>query len=55
MVPDFGLPGGTAASHVEEIWREDFEGLYEEGGDVCFVLTTRRSSDALTGCAGSSA
>jgi peptidoglycan-N-acetylglucosamine deacetylase len=39
MVADFGLPGGKPASHVEEIWREDFNGLYEEGGDVCFVLT----------------
>jgi peptidoglycan/xylan/chitin deacetylase (PgdA/CDA1 family) len=39
MVPAFGMPGGKAASHVEEIWREDFDGLYEEGGDVCFVLT----------------
>jgi hypothetical protein len=38
MVPDFGLPGGTAASHVEEIWPEDFEGLYEEGGAVCFFV-----------------
>lgn len=39
MVPAFGLPGGKAPSHVEEIWREDFNGMYEEGGDVCFVLT----------------
>jgi peptidoglycan/xylan/chitin deacetylase (PgdA/CDA1 family) len=39
MVPAFGLTGGKAPSHVEEIWREDFDGMYEEGGDVCFVLT----------------
>jgi len=39
MVPAAGLPGGKAPSHVEEIWREDFNGMYEEGGDVCFVLT----------------
>lgn len=39
MVPSAGLPGGKAPSHVEEVWREDFDGLYEEGGDVCFVLT----------------
>ena len=39
MVPGFGLPGGKAPSHVEEVWREDFNGMYEEGGDVCFVLT----------------
>jgi peptidoglycan/xylan/chitin deacetylase (PgdA/CDA1 family) len=39
MVPSAGMPGGKAPSHVEEVWREDFDGLYEEGGDVCFVLT----------------
>jgi len=39
MVPSAGLPGGKAPSHVEEVWREDFDGLYEEGGDACFVLT----------------
>jgi len=39
MVPSHGLPGGKAPSHVEEIWREDFNGMYEEGGDVCYVLT----------------
>ena len=26
-------------SKVEEIWREDFLGMYEEGGDICYVLT----------------
>ncbi len=39
MVPAAGQPGGKAPSHVEEIWREDFDGMYEEGGDICFVLT----------------
>lgn len=39
MVGSAGLPGGKAPTQVEEIWREDFDGLYEEGGDVCFVLT----------------
>ncbi len=39
MVASAGLPGGKAPSHVEEIWREDFNGMYEEGGDVCFILT----------------
>lgn len=33
------LPGLSAASKVEEIWRGDFEGAYEEGGDACFILT----------------
>lgn len=39
MVSSAGLPGGKAPSQVEEVWREDFDGLYEEGGDACFVLT----------------
>ncbi len=39
MVGSAGLPGGKPASHVEEVWQEDFNGMYEEGGDVCFVLT----------------
>lgn len=39
MVPAAGLVGGKAPSQVEEIWREDFNGLYEEGRDACFVLT----------------
>lgn len=39
MVASAGYPGGKTPTHVEEIWREDFDGLYEEGGDVCFVLT----------------
>ena len=33
------LPGLSAPSKVEEIWREDFYGAYEEGGDGCFLLT----------------
>ena len=33
------LPGLSAASKVEEIWRGDFDGAYEEGGDTCFILT----------------
>jgi peptidoglycan/xylan/chitin deacetylase (PgdA/CDA1 family) len=39
MVAAAGLPGGKAPSQVEEVWREDFDGMYEEGGDVCFVMT----------------
>ena len=30
---------GSGPSKVEEIWREDFDGAYEEGGDTCHVLT----------------
>lgn len=33
------LTGLSAPSKVEEIWRGDFDGLYAEGGDACFVLT----------------
>lgn len=33
------LPGLSAPSKVEEIWRGDFDGLYNEGGECCFVLT----------------
>lgn len=33
------LMGLSGPSKVEEIWREDFDGAYEEGGDVCYVLT----------------
>jgi peptidoglycan/xylan/chitin deacetylase (PgdA/CDA1 family) len=33
------LVGLSGPSKVEEIWREDFDGMYEEGGDVCYVLT----------------
>jgi peptidoglycan/xylan/chitin deacetylase (PgdA/CDA1 family) len=33
------LMGMSGPSKVEEIWREDFDGIYEEGGDGCYVLT----------------
>jgi peptidoglycan/xylan/chitin deacetylase (PgdA/CDA1 family) len=33
------LPGLSAPSKVEEIWRGDFDGAYGEGGDCCFLLT----------------
>jgi peptidoglycan/xylan/chitin deacetylase (PgdA/CDA1 family) len=33
------LVGLSAPSKVEEIWRGDFDGLYAEGGDACYVLT----------------
>jgi peptidoglycan/xylan/chitin deacetylase (PgdA/CDA1 family) len=33
------LLGLSAPSKVEEIWRGDFDGLHEEGGDACYVLT----------------
>jgi peptidoglycan-N-acetylglucosamine deacetylase len=33
------LTGLSAPSKVEEIWRADFDGAYEEGGDICYVLT----------------
>ena len=33
------LTGLAAPSKVEEIWRGDFDGLYAEGGDACYVLT----------------
>lgn len=39
MVPAAGLSGGKSPFQVEEVWREDFNGMYEESGDVCFVLT----------------
>jgi peptidoglycan/xylan/chitin deacetylase (PgdA/CDA1 family) len=35
----FYLAGLSAPSKVEEIWRDDFAGMYDEGGDVCYVLT----------------
>jgi peptidoglycan-N-acetylglucosamine deacetylase len=31
--------GLAAPSNVEEIWRDDFDGLYAEGSDACVVLT----------------
>lgn len=33
------LMGLSGPSKVEEIWREDFAGAHEEGGDICYVLT----------------
>ena len=33
------LAGLSAPSKVEEIWRGDFDGLYAEGSDSCYVLT----------------
>ena len=33
------FPGLSAASKVEEVWRGDFDGAYEEGGDCCYNLT----------------
>ncbi|MCC6790316.1 MAG: polysaccharide deacetylase [Thermomicrobiales bacterium] len=33
------LMGLSGPSKVEEIWVEDFNGMHEEGGDVCYVLT----------------
>lgn len=31
--------GLAAPSKVSEIWRGDFDGAYEEGGDGCYILT----------------
>ena len=33
------LPGLSGPSKVEEIWRGDFDGAYEEGGDTSYILT----------------
>src|SRR4051794_911423 len=33
------LMGLSGPSKVQEIWVEDFDGAYEEGGDTCYVLT----------------
>jgi len=33
------LPGLSAPSKVEEIWRGDFDGVYAEGRNGCFLLT----------------
>ncbi len=38
MFPPHYMTGLSAPSKVEEIWREDFEGAYEEGGDIYFML-----------------
>jgi peptidoglycan/xylan/chitin deacetylase (PgdA/CDA1 family) len=34
-----GLTGLASPSKVEEIWRADFDGMYAEGSDACYVLT----------------
>lgn len=33
------LPGLSSPSKVEEVWRGDFDGFYDEGKDAVFVLT----------------
>jgi peptidoglycan/xylan/chitin deacetylase (PgdA/CDA1 family) len=33
------LTGLSAPSKVEEIWRADFDGMYDENSDACYVLT----------------
>jgi peptidoglycan-N-acetylglucosamine deacetylase len=33
------LVGLASPSKVEEIWKDDFDGLYAEGSDACYVLT----------------
>jgi peptidoglycan/xylan/chitin deacetylase (PgdA/CDA1 family) len=38
MFPPQYMTGLSAPSKVEEIWREDFEGAYEEGADIYFML-----------------
>ena len=38
LVSPVTFPGLSAASKVEEIWRGDFDGAYEEGGG-CYNLT----------------
>jgi peptidoglycan/xylan/chitin deacetylase (PgdA/CDA1 family) len=32
------LPGLSAASKVEEIWRDEFDGAYQEDRDACFTI-----------------
>lgn len=39
FAPGHGLTGLAAPSKVEEIWRGDFDGMYEESSDACYVLT----------------
>jgi peptidoglycan/xylan/chitin deacetylase (PgdA/CDA1 family) len=39
FMPAAHLPGMSSPRKVEEIWRDDFDGMYSEGGDVCYVLT----------------
>ncbi|GGL99743.1 polysaccharide deacetylase family protein [Nakamurella endophytica] len=33
------LRGLAAPSHAQELWQGDFDGLYEEDSDACYVLT----------------
>jgi peptidoglycan/xylan/chitin deacetylase (PgdA/CDA1 family) len=37
--PPIYCAGLSEPSKIEEIWREEFEGAYEEGGDIYFDLT----------------
>jgi peptidoglycan/xylan/chitin deacetylase (PgdA/CDA1 family) len=39
FAPSHGLTGLSGPSKVEEIWRGDFDGMYEESSDACYVLT----------------
>jgi len=39
FMPAAHLTGMSSPSKVEEIWRGDFDGMYAEAGDVCYVLT----------------
>jgi peptidoglycan/xylan/chitin deacetylase (PgdA/CDA1 family) len=39
FAPSHGLTGLASPSKVEEIWRADFDGMYAEGSDACYVLT----------------
>jgi peptidoglycan/xylan/chitin deacetylase (PgdA/CDA1 family) len=39
FMPASHLPGMSSPSKVEEIWRDDFDGMYAESGDICYVLT----------------
>jgi peptidoglycan/xylan/chitin deacetylase (PgdA/CDA1 family) len=39
FMPAAHLTGMSSPRKVEEIWRDDFDGMYAEGGDVCYVLT----------------
>lgn len=39
LISPVAFPGLSAPSKVEEIWRGDFDGLYEEDSDACYVLT----------------
>lgn len=39
LISPVTFPGLSSPSKVEEIWRGDFDGLYEENSDACYVLT----------------